>query len=166
MRTFLVSILAIASLACNAAFAEEGKKVYADYSLPGPALSVGFSYPLIHSWTVGAFLPLGKHDKNNMFPTVPSFRVDGEVGIGGGSVAVGIYIPDDDGAFAINLKAVRMRTWFLTWDVETNGTFDGGVVELVVLGHMPGKIGLGFFQDTAINNKHNSFTYVFVGVGW
>ena len=59
-----------------------------------------------------------------------------------------------------------MRTWLLTWNVETNRIFDGGVVELVSLGHVPGKIGLGFFQDTALNNRHDSFTYVFVGVGW
>jgi hypothetical protein len=166
MRPSLVSIVVIASLACNHVFAEEDKKVDVDYSLPSPALSIGFSYPLIFTWTVGAFLPLGKQDKNNIFPISPSFRVDGEVGLGGGSAAVGMYIPVDNGSFAVNLKAVRMRTWLLTWDVETNRTFDGGVVELVILGHVPGKIGLGFFQDTAPNNRHDSFTYVFVGVGW
>lgn len=166
MKPFHVSIVAIASLVCNPAFAEEDKKVDADYSLPSPALSFGFSYPLIFSWTVGAFLPLGKQDTNIIFPTSPSFRVDGEAGIGGGSAAVGMYIPVEDGSFAINLKAVRMRTWLLAWDVETNRTFDGGVVELVTLGHVPGKIGLGFFQDTALNNRYNSFTYMFVGVGW
>ncbi|MFA6902212.1 MAG: hypothetical protein WC236_03920 [Gallionellaceae bacterium] len=166
MRPSLVSILVIALLSCESAFAEEDKKVDANYSLPSPAITAGFSYPLILSGAVGAFLPLGKHDKDNLFPTVLSLRFDGEVGLGGGSAAVGMYIPVDDGSFAINLKAVRMRTWLLTLDVESNSTFDGGVVELVVLGHVPGKIGLGFFQDTAFNNKHNSFTYVFVGVGW
>ena len=103
MRLSLVSIFIIASLACNHAFAEEDKRIDTNYSLPSPALSVGFSYPLVFSWTVGAFLPLEKQDKDNIFPTSPSLRVDGEVGLGGGSAALGMYIPVD-GSFAINLK--------------------------------------------------------------
>lgn len=166
MKLFFVSIVFVASLVGTDTFAEEVKNVDADYSLPSPALAIGFSYPLVFSYAIGAFLPLRAHDKNYIFPTTVSFRVDGEAGLGGGSAAVGMYIPVDDGSFAINLKAVRMRTWLFPWNVEPNRTFDGGIIELVILGHVPGKIGLGFFQDTTLYNRHNSFTYVFVGVGW
>jgi hypothetical protein len=166
VRLSLASVLIVASLACEAVSAGEDKKVDADDPLLTPAVAVGFSYPLIFSGSVGALLPLGKQDKNDVFPTSLSLRIDGEIGLGGGSSAVGLYIPAG-GSFAVNLKAVRMRTWLWTWGEETDRTFDGGVAEFVLLGHVPGKIGVGLFKDTkTLNNRRDSFTYVFFGVGW
>ena len=132
-----------------------------------PSISTGISYPLIFSFSAGALLPLGKQDANNTFPSVPSLRADAEIGIGGGSADVGMYFPVDDGSFAINLKASRMRTWLVKWNEPINTNYDGVITELVALGHVPGKIGLGYFRDSeAVNNQHSSFIYLFVGVGW
>jgi hypothetical protein len=166
MRPYLAAGLIVMALASGPVSAGEESKVDSGYPLPTPALSVGFSYPLVFSASVGALLPLGKQDKNVVFPISPSLRIEGELGLGGGSAAVGLYIPAG-GSFAVNLKAARMRTWLWTWNEETNRTFDGGVAEWVLLGHVPGKIGLGFFRDTEpLNNRRDSFTYVFFGVGW
>ena len=157
--------LIIAAFASSPISASEDEKAD-NTSLIMPAAAAGFSYPLIFSMSAGAILPLGKQDKNNVFPTVPALRIDGEVGLGGGSAAVGMYIPAG-GSFAINLKASRIRTWLWTWNEETNRTFDGGVAEFVRLGHVPGKIGLGYFKDREmLNSRRESFTYVFFGVGW
>ena len=166
MRPYLAAGLIVVALASGPVSAGEESKVDSGYPLPTPALSVGFSYPLVFSASVGALLPLGKQDKNVVFPISPSLRIEGELGLGGGSAAVGLYIPAG-GSFAVNLKAARMRTWLWTWNEETNRTFDGGVAEWVLLGHVPGKIGLGFFRDTEpLNNRRDSSTYVFFGVGW
>ena len=166
MRPYLAAGLIVVALASGPVSAGEESKVDSGYPLPTPALSVGFSYPLVFSASVGALLPLGKQDKNVVFPISPSLRIEGELGLGGGSAAVGLYIPAG-GSFVVNLKAARMRTWLWTWNEETNRTFDGGVAEWVLLGHVPGKIGLGLFRDTEpLNNRRGSSTYVFFGVGW
>jgi len=166
MRPYLEFGLIVAALTFNPVYAAEEDKVELDSLLLTPTVSIGFSYPLVFSASVGALLPLGKQGKNDVFPTSPSLRVEGELGLGGGSAAVGLYVPAG-GSFAVNLKAARMRTWLWTWNEETNRTFDGGVAEFVLLGHVPGKIGLGFFRDTEpLNKRRDSFTYVFFGVGW
>jgi hypothetical protein len=163
MKLFLTSIWIAIALACNPAAAEEQK---ADTGNPWltPAAAVGFSYPLVFSVQAGVLLPLGK-GMNDIYPTSPSLRLDGEIGLGGGSVAAGLYISTNESTM-INIKAERIRTWLLTWDEKTNRTFDGGVVEFVIPAHIPVKIGLGRFKDTKpLNNKRESFTYVFFGIG-
>jgi hypothetical protein len=117
--------------------------------------------------SLGALLPLARIDKNDFLPRTPALRIDGEVGLGGGSVAGGVYIPVG-GPFVASLKAVRMRTWLWTWNEETNRTFDGGVVELAIPSlHGGPKVGLGSFKDReAVNGSRRSFTYVFLGAGW
>jgi hypothetical protein len=158
--------LLVISLACDSVFAGEESKADTNGPLLNPAVSVGFSYPLVFSASLAALLPLGRQEKDNVFPTSPSLRIEGEIGLGGGSAAGGLYIPAG-GSFAVNIKAERMRTWLLTWNEEVNRTFDGGVAEFVLLGHVPGKIGLGYFRDTdPLNTRRESFTYVFFGVGW
>lgn len=166
MKPFMtLTMLIVASLTCDAVSAADDRIVPANNTLLSPAISVGFSYPLVFSASVAALLPLGRQNPDIFFPTSPSLRLESEIGLGGGSAAAGLYLPA--GSFALNLKAVRMRTWLWTWNEESNRTFDGGVAEFVLLGHVPGKIGLGFFRDTEPhNNQHGSFTYVFVGVGW
>lgn len=167
MRPCLVSTLLVASLACNPVFADEERNGDTDNSLLMPAFSMGFSYPLVFGVSLGALLPLGKQGKDDLFPTSPALRIDGEVGLGGGSTAAGLYIPVSD-VFAVSLKAVRMRTWLLTLSEATNKTFNGGVVEFAMSSmHGGPKIGIGSFRDVeASGNRRDSFTYVFVGVGW
>ncbi len=47
---------------------------------------------------------------------------------------------------------------------QKDRTYDGIVAELVLIGHMPFKIGLGHFKDREAGD--NRFTYWFVGWGW
>lgn len=126
--------------------------------------AVGLSYPLIVSASGGVLLPLGKSNPNDVFLDVPALRADLEAGIGGGNVAAGVYIPFGEGSFAVNIKAARLRTWLAPWNQEKDHLFNGGVVELIVFGHIPGKIGLGRFRDR--DGSGRSFTSVFFGVGW
>jgi len=167
MRLFLVSALLVALLTCNPVFADEEKKGDTGSPLFRPAFSMGFSYPLVFGVSLGALLPLGKQGKDDLFPTSPALRIDGEIGLGGGSAAAGFYIPVND-IFVVSLKAVRMRTWLLTLNEGTNRTFNGGVVEFAIPSmHGGPKIGIGSFRDAdAPNSGRDSFTYVFVGVGW
>ena len=167
MRPSLVSALLVASLTCNPVFADEETNGDSDNPLFMPAFSMGFSYPLVFGVSLGALLPLEKQGKDDLFPTSPALRIDGEIGLGGGSTAAGLYIPVND-VFALSLKAVRMRTWLLTLSEATNRTFNGGVVEFAIPSmHGGPKIGVGSFRDAeASNSRHASFTYVFVGVGW
>jgi hypothetical protein len=147
-------------------YADESKKNDSGDSMLFPAVAIGFSYPLIFSVSAGEMLPLGKLDEKEAFPTVPALRLDGEAGIGGGSASVGLYIPIGS-SYAFNLKGTRLRTWIVPWNVESNRTFDGSVVEFVVLGHSPIKLGLGRFKDRELlNNGRDSFNYVFLGMGW
>jgi hypothetical protein len=167
MRPSLLSILLVALFPCSPIFAaDEARKPDSESPLLKPAVSAGFSYPLVFSVSLGAALPLG-NDRDYPIPTVPALRIDGEVGLGGGTAAVGVYVPVHD-LFALNLKAVRMRTWLWTWNEETNRTFNGGVVEFVIpSAHGGPKVGVGSFRDTEpLNNSRRSFTYVFLGVGW
>ena len=166
MRPLAVALVIVASLTCYPVFAEEEGKVDADNPLFRPAFAMGVSYPLLVSVSLGALLPLGKQAKEDMFPTSPALRIDGEIGLGGGSTAAGLYIPIDN--FVVSLKAVRMRTWLLTWHEASNRTFNGGVVEFAMPSmHGGPKIGIGSFRDTEyLGNRRDSFTYVFIGVGW
>lgn len=167
MKRSIISVLFVASLTCNQVSADEEKKVDGDNSIFRPAYSIGFSYPLVFSMSLGALLPLGRQGKDDLFPRSPALRLDGEIGLGGGSTAAGLYLPVDNN-FAVSLKAVRMRTWLLTWTEATNRTFNGGVLEFAVPSmHGGPKIGIGSFRNAeALNSRRDSFTYVFVGVGW
>lgn len=167
MRPSLVSVVLVALLTCNQVYADEEKNEDADNPLFRPAFSMGFSYPLVFGVSLGALLPLGKHARDDLFPTSPALRVDGEIGLGGGSTAAGLYLPVND-IFAVSIKAVRMRTWLLTLNEKTNRTFNGGVVEFAIPSmHGGPKIGIGSFRDSeAHNSGRDSFTYAFVGVGW
>ena len=166
MKSYIISVLLVASLTCNPVFADEEGKVDTDNYLFRPAFSMGYSYPLVVSMSIGALLPLGKQEKDDIFTTSPALRIDGQIGLAGGSAAVGLYIPVDH--FAVSLKAVRMRTWLLTWHETTNRTFNGGVIEFAIPSmHGGPKIGVGTFKDAEyIGNRRDSFTYVFVGTGW
>lgn len=166
-KTSAACAFLLALLTCHSAHAKEAKLADADDSSFRGSFSLGFSYPLVMSISLGAMLPLGKQDKNDIFPTSPALRIDGEVGLGGGSVAAGIFIPAGDG-YALSLKAARMRTWLWTWNEQSGRTFNGGVVEFAMPSvHGGPKLGLGSFRDMApVNNTRRTFTYVFVGVGW
>lgn len=163
--------IALACAIASAAFAEdtatlEGKRVNWDSQFR-PAFSFGLSYPMVVSASVGAMLTLGTQDRENPFPTAPALRVDGELGLGGGSAAAGLYIPVGD-IFEVSLKAERMRTWLLTWGEPTGRIFNGGVVEVALPSlHGGPKVGLGSFREASpVNGTRRSFTYVFVGLGW
>lgn len=161
MTRFQISTFAIALLACHPVFADEESETNTDAQLFAPAASIGFCYPLIFSVSVGALLPLVKQSKNNFFPpTSLALRVDGEIGLGGGSAGAGLYIPVG-GSFAINFRAARMRTWLLAWNEETNRIFDGGIAEFVLLGHVPGKIGLAVSEiPIIIGTTHSLISFL------
>ena len=161
MRRLLPAAALLLSLASAPALGEEKK----GDRLKG-SFSLGFSYPLVVSASLGALLPLGREEHDLPIPETVSLRLDGEVGLGGGSVGAGVFIPVR--YFAFSAKAVRLRTWLLTWNEETDRTFDGGVIEFALpSAHGGPKIGLGKFKDReALNGTREKFTYVFVGVGW
>jgi hypothetical protein len=161
LKSLPASLLLAASLASSPACAA-GE---AD-PLLWPSLTAGFSYPLVFSMSIGAVLPLWKHDKDYFVPSAPGLRVDVEAGLGGGSVSAGMYVPVKD-LFAINLKAVRMRTWLWTWHEPRDRTFEGGVIEFVMPSpHGGPKLGIGSFRDVGtLNGRRDTFTYIFVGVG-
>jgi hypothetical protein len=113
----------------------------------------------------GALLSLGKPDVGSVFPSRPALRADVEAGLGGGLVATGLYVPA--GAFAVNVKAASLRTWLLAWNQEKDQTYDGAILELVALGHVPGKVGLGRFRERASGaRERDKLTYLFIGVGF
>jgi hypothetical protein len=152
--------LAIAALTIAPAFADEKKAELLSFAPSG-----GLSYPFIASIGAGALLSLGKPDPDNVFPSRPALRADVEVGLGGGLIAAGLYVPA--GAFALNVKAASLRTWLLAWNQESDQTYDGAIIELVALGHVPGKVGLGRFRERASGaRERDKLTYLFVGVGF
>ena len=161
MRVLLPAAVLLLWLASASALGEEKKR-----DLLKPSFSVGFSYPLVVSASLGAMLPLGKEEHDYPIPETVSLRLDGEVGLGGGSVGAGVFVPTD--YVTVSAKAVRLRTWLLTWNEEKDRTFDGGVIEFAMpTAHGGPKIGLGKFKDReALNGTREKFTYVFVGVGW
>lgn len=152
-----------AVLLATQAFAEEEKARRGDSLFYAPAF--GVSYPLVVSIGAGALLPLGKSDPDVVFPSIPALRADIEAGLGGGSIAAGLHIPTD--AFAFNLKAASLRTWLLAWGQQKDRTYDGAIFEVAMLGHVPGKIGLGRFKERARGDRErDELTYLFVGVGF
>jgi hypothetical protein len=82
MRRLLLSAMFLASLAATAAYGEEKKR-----DLLKGSFSLGFSYPLVVSASLGAMLPLGKEENDLPIPESVSLRLDGEVGLGGGKPA-------------------------------------------------------------------------------
>ncbi len=126
--------------------------------------AVGFSYPLIVSVSGGLLLPLARRNPNDVFLDVPALRLDVEAGVGGGDVAGGAFVPFGGGSFAFNVKAARLRTWLAPWNQPKDHGYDGAIVELVVFGHIPGKIGVGRFRDR--DGSGQRFTSFFFGLGW
>ena len=161
MRRLLLGVMLLAATAVTSAFAEDKKK-----DLFKGSFAFGFSYPLVVSASLGTMLPLGKEQHDYVIPETVSLRLDGELGLGGGSVGAGVFVPTD--YVAVSLKAVRLRTWLLTWNEEKDRTFDGGVLELALPSpHGGPKIGIGSFKDREpLNGTRDKFTYVFLGVGW
>jgi hypothetical protein len=158
MRAFVFLLFV---LLVPTAHGQQAKKHEAFFFAP----LAGVSYPLIISIGAGALLPLGKSDPEVVFPSIPSLRADIEAGLGGGSVAAGIHIPAD--AFAFNVKAASLRTWLLAWNQEKDRTYDGAIVEVALLGHVPGKIGLGRFRERAAGDRERDrLTYLYLGVGF
>lgn len=147
----------------------EGKRVDWD-SRFRPAFSFGLSYPLVASVSLGTMFTLGKQDREDPIPSAPALRLDGQLGLGGGDVGAGLFVPiiAGDYEFSVCVKAARMRTWLLTWGAPKNRTFDGAVVELALPSlHGGPKLGLGSFREASpVNGLHRSFTYVFIGLGW
>jgi hypothetical protein len=135
-------------------------------SLLSPVIAGGLSYPLILSVSGGVMLALGRSDDGINYPSVPALRAEAELGLGGASVSAGLFVPVGD--FAINVKGSRMHTWLGGASDKFDGrTYDGVVVELVVDGHMPGKIGIGYFKDRDQDDSHDyRFTSISVGIGW
>lgn len=160
MRRALASAFLLV-IASTATLAEDAKK------LPNSvffAPAIGISYPLVASIGAGALLPLGKWD-DDVFPTSPALRADVEAGLGGGTISAGLFIPA--GSFAFNVKAASLRTWLLAWNQEKDETYDGAIVELVALGHVPGKVGLGRFRQRENGaRERDKLTYLFIGVGF
>ena len=161
MTALLPAAVLLLALASPSALGEEKKR-----DLLKASFAFGFSYPLVVSASLGAMLPLGKEEHDLPIPETVSLRLDGEVGLGGGSVGAGVFMPVR--YFAFSAKAVRLRTWLLTWNEETDRTFDGAVIEFALpSAHGGPKIGLGKFKDREpLNGTREKFTYVFLGVGW
>ena len=152
----LVFLLCI--LLSQAAQSQQAKKFFF-------APHAGISYPLIASIGGGALVPLGKADPDAVFPSIASLRADLEAGLGGGSIAAGFYIPTD--AFAFNVKAASLRTWLAAWGQPNDRTYDGAILEVAMLGHVPGKLGLGRFKERAHSDSGRDYlTYLFLGVGF
>jgi hypothetical protein len=137
-------------------------------SLSWPIMAAGFSYPLILSASAGAMLPLGKPLVRGNIPPVPALRAEAELGLGGASVSAGVYVPIRDTGLGVNLKRSRMRTWIGGLSDKFDGrTYDGIVAEFVSDGHVPGKIGIGYFKERSGDNSRDyRFTSFFVGIGW
>jgi hypothetical protein len=156
--------LAVLLFATQAFAAEEEKKTRKSEAVfLTPAF--GISYPFVVSIGAGALVPLGKADPEVVFPSIPALRADIEAGLGGGSIAAGIHVPAD--AFAFNVKAASLRTWLLAWNQEKDRTYDGAIVEVALLGHVPGKIGLGRFRERAAGDRERDrLTYLYLGVGF
>lgn len=129
------------------------------------APAFGISYPFIVSVGAGALVPFGRTDPETVFPSVASLRADVEAGLGGGTLAAGLYVPTD--AFAFNVKAASLRTWLAAWGQPNDRTYDGVILEVVALGHVPGKLGLGTFRERAQGDSgRDQLTYLFLGVGF
>jgi hypothetical protein len=162
----VVSVLFVASFIARSGSASEEEKADSARFLLAPAVSTGFSYPMVLSVSAGLLLSYARPKHDFAAPIYPALRADVEAGLGGGSIAAGIFLPSRHGA--VSLKAVRMRTWLLTWNEETNRTFDGAVVEYALpTPHGGPKLGLGSFKDREpVGGTRESFTYVFLGVGW
>lgn len=153
--------LAVAALLCGAVNAEAPKESYRIFFAP----AFGISYPLIFSAGAGAFVPIGKEDPDDAYPRTPGLRADVEVGLGGGAIAAGIYVPRE--TLALSLKAASLRTWLIPWNQPEDRTYDGLIVELAMFGHMPAKIGLGRFRERARGDaERDELTYLILGVGF
>ena len=155
----LISTLIASMFLFNSASADESKKPYME------SLSFNISYPLIASYSYGIILPLGTQETDSEFPSAFSLRADAEIGLGGGIVAIGTYIPA--GSFAYNVKVSHMQTWLTGNSAIKDKSYNGLILELVSLGHLPGKIGLGYFKEVNSSiNQQEEIIYFSIGVGW
>ena len=157
MRALVFLVLALLHPAAHC----QQKKSEAVFFAP----AFGVSYPFIVSVGAGALVPLGRADPDSVFPSISSLRADVEAGLGGGTIAAGLYIPAD--AFALNVKVASLRTWLAAWGQPEDRTYDGAVLEVVMLGHVPGKLGFGRFRERAQgDHEPDRLTYLFLGVGF
>lgn len=168
MRTLIYSVFVVTSVICQGAFAEDEPKTDADNGhLLFPAASIGLSYPLLVSTSVGVIVPVTMQRSKSAFSEWPALRSDLEIGLSGGSIAVGAFFPIGEYK-AISIKTVRMRTWLWPFNEEVNRTYSGIVGEFALLSvHGGPKVGIGSFKEsTARKGARDSFISVFLGVGW
>ncbi|HEU0186312.1 MAG TPA: hypothetical protein VFR06_00305 [Gallionellaceae bacterium] len=168
MRITLALALAIC-LYGSLTYAEEAAPSKpAEHTWLTPSMSLGISYPLVVSASIGAIVPLGaspNNPHNDLFPSIPALRFDEEIGLGGTTTAIGLVLPRENGM--LSLKKARLRTWFMPWNIERGKIFDGTVIEASVMAHIPVKLGLGRFTEVdPPDGSPTSLTYVFLGVGW
>jgi hypothetical protein len=149
--TILVAVL------CPLAQADEdGNASKLEYH-PVPSLVI--SYPLGISIGAGVLLPLGDNKARSEFPSVSSLRSDIEIGLGGSTASVGMFIPIDSES-AVSIKGAILRTWLLT----STKTYNGLVMELADYTHPPLKAGLGYFRER--DGEHTHLVSLFGGIGW
>lgn len=166
----ITTIIALAAFMLNGsvALADEATQAGSERSWLTPSMSLGISYPLTISASVGAIIPLGKADYNpngGIIPDIPALRVDEEIGLGGTTTSVGLALPQGNGM--LSLKKARLRTWFMPWNIERGKIFDGTVIEFSAMAHIPAKLGLGRFTEVdPPDGVPTSLTYVFLGLGW
>ncbi|HEY6096126.1 MAG TPA: hypothetical protein VIU93_14345 [Gallionellaceae bacterium] len=169
MRMPFALLCTIGLLHSGFSHAEESppaKEKGADWLIP--SLSLGISYPLVVSASIGAIVPLGRpaaHPYYDIIPSIPAVRIDEEIGLGGTTTSVGLVLPRENGM--LSLKKARLRTWLMPWNIEAGKIFDGTVVEFAVAGHIPAKLGLGRFSEVdPPDGAAISLTYIFLGLGW
>lgn len=132
-----------------------------------PVVGVSFSWPLIMSYSLGAGYELGNFKPGQIFTDSPSLRLDMDVGIAGGYLSAGMALPFGHGNFAVNLKAARLRTWLLDLGIDPWRNFNGGIVEFVTFGHVPGKVGIGWFRSADRSRPGDGeLWYASLGAGW
>jgi len=173
-RSWLVVVSLLLGLVAAPAFAaEQGAADSARESDDDKyplTFSVGLSYPLIFSGSLGALVPLGDPGKDNESGIPVALRVDGELGLGGGIASLGLFFLAGSGynSPAVSLKAALLHTWPWQSMERSNRTYGGAVVELSIPAHiLPTKLGLGAFRDTQpINNRREELYYFFAGFGW
>lgn len=132
-----------------------------------PTFAGGFSWPLLLSFSAGGTYSLTPSMSNSVFADTLSLRTDLELGAGGGYLGGGFTLPFAQGSFALNLKAARLRTWLLDTGPRPWRNYDGVIAELVLFGHVPGKLGIGYFRPSGQWNKRRErFWYLYLGSGW
>ena len=153
-----VRILSLAGAVLTLASAMAAAPVHADDDVKfRSSVWLGVSYPAVASLSVGTVLPLGTH------PLSFGPRADLELGVGAGSLTLGLYMPLGHSLYAMNVRGGVLRTWLWSAGEEPNETLPGGMMELILLGHMAAKIGIGHFKD---KDGNENVTYGALSLGW